>query len=113
MKRYDIGSYRNRVAFMAPTETTGATGAPQTSWSTETARRWADAVPSSSREYEATKQRYEEVEAIYRVPGFMPVTMRHRLVHDGREFEIVGLETTGNVDPVRARYITVVCKSAR
>lgn len=104
--------FRHRIIIEAPTETKGLTGALVVSYA-EVERRWAEALPTPSREAELLRQRFSEGEAVYRMRGYLDITTSHRLVHDGQVFDIVGVETDGNRHPLHAPLVTIICRGRR
>jgi head-tail adaptor len=106
------GLFHHRVTVQAPTDAKGTTGALSTTWA-DLASRWADVLPTKSREYERLKLRFAEMEAAYRIRGYLAVTLKHRLVHDTQTLEIIGVDTEGNRLPANAEWITLVCRGRR
>lgn len=110
--RRRIGDYSEPIVLMIPDEAKSATGAPLSAYA-ELGRRWAAVVPRASREFEGLRQRHQDAEAAYIVPGRIAVTGACRVVHDGQTLEIVGIETENNRTPENAEEMTLICKGRR
>lgn len=108
-----LGQYNQPIAVMASVQQQGPTGAMQDIQSVVVGHRWADVVPQRSREYERLQQTFAEMTAAYNIPGYLAVRMDHKVLHDGQELEIIGIETKQNRDPERAEEITIVCRGKR
>lgn len=102
--------FKHRVYILEPVRERGATGQERIvryspgSWS------WADVVPQRANEFNAFYQRHQAMTALYRLRGPLSISMDHRLKHDNRELEIIGMETEGNLSPSTASIITVACR---
>jgi head-tail adaptor len=102
--------FRHRVYILEPVRERGATGQERiVRWATW-GSSWADVVPQRAREFSALAQHHQAMTALYRIRGPLPLTMDHRLMHDGRHLAIVGMETEDNRQPASARIITVACR---
>lgn len=84
------GKFRHRLTIQQVTETRGATGEIERSWSTF-AERWGAMTPLAGREYFMSAQRNAEVTHRFELRFTPGVTAKMRVLHDGRTFNIEGV----------------------
>ena len=102
--------FRHRIYLLEPVRERGATGQDRIVRYATWGSSWADVVPQRAREFSSLMARHQAMTALYRVRGPLPVTMDHRIMHDGRQLAIVGMETDGNLSPSSAPLITLACR---
>lgn len=87
------GRLRKRVALQEPIEHQSASGEVSVTWSI-VSRWWAEIEPLSAREFINADQRIAEVTHKIRLRRCSILTHRHRILFDGRSFEITAILDT-------------------
>lgn len=85
-----LGRFTKRVEIQEATET-NTDGDVSLSWST-VRRSWAEPVSQSSREFYAAKTVNADITHMWRMHYYGDLTPKHRLLFDGRTFNILSAE---------------------
>lgn len=102
------GNLRRRIVLQSATETRASDGGVVRTWSAY-ATVWASVEPLTGREYQNAAQQVSEVSHKVRlryVPGATRVKSQHRILYNGRIFQIVSV---ANVEE-RNREMELMCK---
>lgn len=100
-----IGGMRHRVSIQSRTVEADSYGAPVPAWATE-AVRWGEAVPLSGRELWQAAQVRPDVTHKVTLRYYPGLTPRHRLLVEGRTFEIGSVINPDG----RGRFHECLCK---
>lgn len=104
------GKFTEYVQIQRRQEQRGATGALERTEPELLYERWANVIPQASVRFQQLNAIWETMKAAYTLNGPTEVETGHWLEHRGRRFEVVGIQTPGNVPPGEAMEVTVICE---
>ena len=89
-----------------------ASGAVTRTWTSpeSSIERWARIEDPRSIRFERLQVIHTHMTAAFTVPGWFAAEVGMRVTHDTRYFDVIGVETEGNVLPANADYITLLCE---
>jgi head-tail adaptor len=77
---------------------------------TEIGKRWARFIPKTAQEFSVAQHVAESVDWLIHMRGYLYVTTRSRIVHDGRYFDIVGVLSDDGKPPISSPMLTILLK---
>lgn len=108
----DPGQFKHFITVEKATETKAASGAATKDWDSieETYERWAAIDDPRSVRFERLQVIHTHMTAAFTMPGWFAAEVGMRVTHDERTFDVIGVETEGNVRPINAPYVTLICE---
>lgn len=103
------GDFDRRITVELNTPTRSASGALVPSWASFT-QRWAKMFNSGSREVYRARQFLPETMWVFVCPGRMAITQDMRITHDGRLFDILGVQSPDGKSPDKADMLEISAK---
>jgi hypothetical protein len=109
--RLAISEYSHLVKILTRPKSVGPTGGEVFGTPTETAQRWAHAVPQASRRWQQLQTAYVELRAAFVLRQATDVKVGDMVEHAGKRFVVIAIETAAGLPAAQSSDVTVICNA--
>lgn len=99
---FDAGKLDRRIALQEKTASKDALGGLTESWVT-IANVWAQYLTGGGSERFSSAQIYAETQARFRIRWMASITPEHRIVYDGKEWDILSVDEIGRKEGIEIK----------